>query len=232
MEYKLQPYGHNAWLIRFISNGFSKSLCLNILKLSDIFRSQIDVSQTNGEQKHIWQEVVPAYDSLLLKTAYNVSRQMSQTLMMQTLERYQSTEIVTVPDRLIDIPVSYGGEMGPDLHHVADICGLSPKEVIERHAAQPYLVCLMGFIPGFAFMSETDTALHIARRETPRPNVAKGSVGLAGWQTGIYGLESPGGWQIIGRTPLTLFDPNRDTPFLLEAGDWIRFTPQNQSLDL
>ena len=106
MEYKLQPYGHNAWLIRFISNGFSKSLCLNILKLSDIFRSQ-----TNGEQKHIWQEVVPAYDSLLLKTAHNVSRQMSQTLMMQTLERYQSTDIVTVPDRLIDIPVSYGGEL-------------------------------------------------------------------------------------------------------------------------
>lgn len=225
MEYKLQPYGHNAWLIRFTSNGFSKALCLNILKLAALFRTHTDINQ-----KNIWQDVVPAYDSLLLKTAHYISRQKSQARITQALDSFIPTDNVAIPKSFIEIPVSYGGEFGPDLRYVADMCGLSPEDIIQRHSERPYLVCLMGFIPGFAFMSETDPTLHIARRKTPRPNVPKGSVGLAGWQTGIYGLESPGGWQIIGRTPLTLFDPHRNTPFLLKAGDWIKFIPQDQSL--
>jgi len=86
----------------------------------------------------------------------------------------------------------------------------------------------MGFIPGFAFLSETDDALHIPRRTQPRAVVPAGSVGLAGWQTGIYGLESPGGWQIIGRTSSVMFDPRRKPPFLLRAGDWVRFVPSKE----
>ena len=112
---------------------------------------------------------------------------------------------------------------------MAKACGLTPEEVIARHCGRDYLVCMMGFIPGFAFLSETDTALHIARRTDPRAHVPTGSVGLAGWQTGIYGLESPGGWQIIGRTSSVMFDPQRETPFLLNAGDWIRFVPHKAS---
>ena len=129
----------------------------------------------------------------------------------------------------IEIPVHYGGKNGPDLEGVAKYCGIASEEVITRHCGRDYLVCLMGFIPGFTFLSETDKALHIPRRLDPRLHIPAGSVGLAGWQTGIYGLNSPGGWQIIGRTSESLFDPARDNPFFLKAGDWIRFTPAEDS---
>ena len=216
MEYNLQPYGHRAWLLSFNTQEFSKILCLNILRLAGMF------------QRHntLWQEIVPAYDSLLLKSGPDISRGAAQDHIHHTLSEFTPQQSITPPSRIIDIPVYYGGQDGPDLEYVAETCGLSLAHIIERHSAHPYLVCLMGFIPGFAFMSETDPALHIPRHKTPRAHVPEGSVGLAGWQTGIYGLSSPGGWQIIGRTPLRLFNPRRDAPFLLKAGDWARFVPK------
>jgi len=137
-------------------------------------------------------------------------------------ENFSKTELGPI----IDIPVHYGGEDGPDMARICEAAKLSVDEVISQHSAQTYRVCMMGFIPGFTFLSPAPKALHHPRLETPRVKVPAGSVGIANWQTGIYGLESPGGWQIIGRTPLSIFDANRDTPFLLNAGDRVRFIPQ------
>lgn len=125
----------------------------------------------------------------------------------------------------IEIPVCYGGELGPDLAAVARHTGLTPAEVIARHAKPDYLVYMLGFAPGFPYLSGLDERLATPRRATPRPLVPAGAVGIAGPQTGIYSLPTPGGWQLIGRTPLRLFDPAADPPTLLRAGQQLRFVP-------
>nr|WP_281376947.1 5-oxoprolinase subunit PxpB [Deinobacterium chartae] len=125
----------------------------------------------------------------------------------------------------IEIGVIYGGPDGPDLAFVAEHCGLSEHEVVERHTAPIYRVHLIGFAPGFPYLGGLDPRLEVPRRAVPRPHVPAGSVGLAGQQTGVYSLETPGGWQLIGRTHQVLFDPRRDPPALLRAGDRLRFVP-------
>lgn len=127
------------------------------------------------------------------------------------------------PPRLVEIPVRYGGEFGPDLEDVAHHCGLSARALIARHSCPEYRVFMLGFAPGFAYLGGLDPALATPRRETPRLKVPAGSVGIAGTQTGIYALDTPGGWQIIGRTPLKLFDPSLEEPCLLGPGDRLRF---------
>jgi inhibitor of KinA len=127
--------------------------------------------------------------------------------------------------RLVEIPVCYGGEYGPDLEAVASLHGLTADEVVALHAAGEYRVHLVGFVPGFPYLGGLDAKLATPRRESPRTAVRAGSVGIGGAQTGIYPVESPGGWQLIGRTPLRLFDAHRDPPALLRAGDRIRFLP-------
>ncbi len=131
--------------------------------------------------------------------------------------------------RTVEIPVVYGGEAGPDLDTVAARAGLTPAEVIQLHAAGDYLVHMIGFAPGFPYLGGLDERLHCPRRAVPRTAVPAGSVGIGGSQTGIYPLVSPGGWQLIGRTPLALFDPTRDPPALLAAGDRVRFVPLEDS---
>ncbi|MFZ2445373.1 MAG: 5-oxoprolinase subunit PxpB [Syntrophobacteraceae bacterium] len=123
-----------------------------------------------------------------------------------------------------EVPVRYGGEFGPDLEEVAAFHGLGADEVVRLHHAPLYRVYMIGFTPGFAYLGGLDERLHTPRKSEPRKKVAAGSVGIADQQTGIYPIESPGGWQIIGRTPLRLFDPAREVPFLLQAGDFVRFT--------
>lgn len=125
--------------------------------------------------------------------------------------------------RLVEIPVLYGGEMGPDLEEVAAHCQLSIDEVIQRHAAADYQVCFLGFMPGFPYLAGLPEELAVPRLATPRTRVAAGSLAIGGRQTGIYPQASPGGWRIIGRTPLVLFDGNRLPATLLQAGDHIRF---------
>lgn len=127
--------------------------------------------------------------------------------------------------RIVEIPVCYGGEFGPDLESVASLHGLAADEVVALHAAGEYRVHLVGFVPGFPYLGGLDAKLATPRRESPRTAVPAGSVGIGGAQTGIYPVESPGGWQLIGRTPLRLFDAHRDPPALLRAGDRIRFLP-------
>jgi len=125
--------------------------------------------------------------------------------------------------REIEIPVTYGGEDGPDLEHVAKHCGLTPHEVVRRHSQAQYVVYFLGFLPGFAFMGGLPAELATPRRSEPRVAVPARSVGIGGEQTGIYPLVSPGGWQLIGRTTLELFDPQAESPTLLRPGDRVRF---------
>ena len=125
--------------------------------------------------------------------------------------------------RTIEIPVCYGREYGLDLDAVAEHAGLSRDEVIARHVAAEYTVAMLGFAPGFPYLLGLDASLHVPRRANPRTRVPAGSVAIGGAQTGIYPRELPGGWHLIGRTPLTLFDPAREPPCLLAPGDHVRF---------
>jgi KipI family sensor histidine kinase inhibitor len=134
-----------------------------------------------------------------------------------------ATQPVAQAVAAIEIAVRYGGECGPDLAAVADHCRLAPADVIARHAAGRYRVAMLGFAPGFPYLLGLDAALHTPRRASPRVRVPRGSIAIGGVQTGIYPSELPGGWQLIGRTPLSLFDLARDPPCLLEPGDHVRF---------
>ena len=126
-------------------------------------------------------------------------------------------------DDVVEVPVCYGGEFGPDLDAVAEHTGLDRATIVERHAAGDYRVAMIGFMPGFPYLLGLDATLHAPRRASPRTRVPAGSVAIGGAQTGIYPRELPGGWQLIGRTPLALFDPARDEPALLRAGRRVRF---------
>ncbi|MBS0569515.1 MAG: 5-oxoprolinase subunit PxpB [Proteobacteria bacterium] len=129
----------------------------------------------------------------------------------------------------IEIPVAYGGEAGPDLGDVATHAGLSPAAVIDLHASVEYRVAMLGFTPGFAYLLGLVPALHCPRRATPRTRVPAGSVAIGGAQTGVSPFDTPGGWHLIGRTDLKLFDPTRDPPALLEPGMRVRFVPVERS---
>lgn len=170
-------------------------------------------------------EAVPGYASLLLHYdpfawEYEPLRAQVTALLEQS-----GAESLNFQPRRVEIPVVYGGRHGPDLEFVARARGLTPAEVIERHAAPDYPVYLVGFMPGFPYLGGLDPSLATPRLDTPRSRVPAGSVGIAGAQTGVYPLASPGGWRLIGRTPLPLVDWGKDPPFLLQPGDLVRFVP-------
>jgi len=168
-----------------------------------------------GEAVSGYATLLAHYDPLVLDYAAALD------LLRRGLE--ECAALPDLPPRVVEIPVRYGGEFGPDLPFVANHCGLSEEEVIARHAAGEYPVYFIGFTPGFPYLGGLDASIAAPRLETPRPRVPAGSVGIAGKQTGIYPLESPGGWRIIGRSDLRLFDPLRDPPALLAPGDVVRF---------
>src|SRR5690348_11690275 len=172
-------------------------------------------------------EIAPAYATLLLRFDPRVYEKGSGSFCRAVQSVLATPSKQNEPDpfsgREIEIPVCYGGAHGPDLEEVAEHAGLDPQQVIERHAAREYTVAMLGFAPGFPYLLGLDRALHTPRRVTPRTRVPAGSVAIGGAQTGIYPRELPGGWILIGRTPLVLFDPQRDPPCLLAPGDRLRF---------
>jgi len=150
---------------------------------------------------------------------------------IERLQRWWEESESLVPEsRLIEIPVIYGGEAGPDLDAVAQHSQLSAREVVELHASTQYVVYFIGFQPGFPYLGGLDSRLHTPRRAEPRLVVPAGSVGIGGSQTGIYPLATPGGWQLIGRSDITLFDPSQQPPTLLRPGDSIRFIPSKEGV--
>ncbi len=169
-------------------------------------------------------ELVPTFRSLMvhydpLRTGHEELRAAVAPLLSRAPDRADR------PARLFTLPVCYGGEHGPDLHEVAQRTGLSPPEVIRLHTSSAYHVYALGFLPGFPYMGDGPEALSLPRRETPRVRVPMGSVCIAFRQVGIYSLESPGGWHLLGRCPVRLFDTRRDDAVLLAPGDKVRFEP-------
>ena len=171
-------------------------------------------------------ELVPTYRSLLL---YYDPLVASMSEMEDAIGAAIDSAIESdpVPQRVVHVPTLYGGEYGPDIEFVAEHSGLSIDDVIARHSGTDYLVYMMGFAPGFPYLGGLAEELTTPRLDTPRTEIPAGSVGIAENQTGIYPLASPGGWQLIGRTPLKLFDAHSDHPSLLGAGDYVRFVPVN-----
>lgn len=149
---------------------------------------------------------------------------------LAALERAIATDAASIDTLLtpvarqpIEVPVQYGGDVGPDLDAVAAYAGCSAAEVIARHIGRTYRVYMLGFVPGFAYMGRVDASIAIPRHRVPRERVPAGSVGIAGEQTGVYPIESPGGWHLIGQTRMTMFDPSASPPSVLQPGDLVRF---------
>lgn len=161
-------------------------------------------------------DVVPGYRTVLVTTASTSDL----AVVRQALPGLDLPAASAVSARLVEVPVVYDGE---DLASVAALTGLSEAEVVRRHTAPDYVVAFLGFAPGFPYLVGLDPRLHVPRRSSPRTSVPAGSVGLAGPQTGVYPQATPGGWRLIGRTSVALFDVTRDPPALLAAGDRLRF---------
>jgi inhibitor of KinA len=166
----------------------------------------------------------PAYCSLLIKfDALRLRHDEVEAILRQYLDRLEE---VSLPEpRQVEIPVCYGGEFGPDLADVCAIHGITPAQAIELHASAKYLVYFFGFVPGFAYLGGLPEALVTPRLPTPRKRVPRGSVGIAGDQTGVYPFATPGGWRLLGRTPIAMFRSDREGLSLLSIGDRVRFAP-------
>jgi KipI family sensor histidine kinase inhibitor len=173
-------------------------------------------------------EVVPTYRSLLV--LYNPLIISLEDLKKRLELLEKDLKEISFPDaKLTKIPVLYGGDFGPDLEKVAEYLHLTSEEVIRLHCSKPYFIYMIGFMPGFPYMGELPDALITPRLKTPRLSVPAGSVAIAQKQTGIYPVESPGGWQILGRTPVRLFNPEKEPPALLRMGNLVQFYPITES---
>lgn len=169
-------------------------------------------------------DTIPTYRSILV--LYDVA-QVSFGELMDRLSEVEgsSPELPEENVNVVHLPVLYGGDYGPDLEYVAQNAEMEVGEVIELHSGTEYPVYMMGFTPGFPYLGGMSERIATPRLDTPRGVIPSGSVGIAEAQTGVYPIESPGGWRLIGRTPLRLFDVNRTPPSLIEAGDRVRFVP-------
>lgn len=168
-------------------------------------------------------DVVPAFTTVALHVRPGTDARSLARHIAALLEAGPAGDALVA--RRVEIPVCYGGEAGPDLDEVAAACGMSAADVIECHAASAHWVCMLGFAPGFPYMAGLDARLQMPRRATPRVRIAPGTVAIARDQSCVYTLETPGGWNLIGRTPVALFTPHEASPTLLRPGDRVRFVP-------
>ena len=218
MSARFLPAGDSA-----IAVEFGREIDLNINNQVAAMRTVIEAAIDEGKLKGIV-ELVPTYGSLLV--VYDQLTVGYAGLIEQLKILAEGLEGVEIPDReVVEIPVVYGGEYGPDLGIVAQLNSISEDEVIMRHSEAEYPIYMLGFVAGFPYLGGMDKSIAAPRKQTPRLKIPAGSVGIAGQQTGIYSVESPGGWQIIGRTPLKLYDADREKTILLRAGQSIRFKP-------
>ena len=205
--------GDSALVIEF-GNEISVDINKKIRKMMD------DIKKENIDGIV---ELVPTYCSLLinydvLKIDYNTLVEKLKTFLNNNLETAEGEEVT-----LIEIPTLYNDEVGPDLSYVAEHNKLSKDEVIKIHTGTDYLVYMLGFMPGFTYLGGMSEKIATPRLESPRLQIYPGSVGIAGKQTGMYPSMSPGGWRIIGRTPLKLYNPDSDTPVYISSGDYVRY---------
>ena len=209
---KFRTMGDCSLLVE-LGDGISPSVNQHVQELF----TALDLHPVEGVR-----ELVPSYRSLLV--VYDPLNISLADLKRTICDTYQNLDQTELPEpRTIDIPIVYGGEQGPDLESVAQYHHITPQAVIDYHTRPIYRVYMIGFTPGYPYLGEVPDAIATPRRKTPRILVPKGSVGIAKQQTGIYSVDSPGGWQIIGWTPVNLFDPQARPPSLLMMGDRVRF---------
>lgn len=208
------PVGDRAVLIQF-----GNSICQETNRM---VRSMTQALEKSGLPGILGK--IPAYTTLLVM--YD-PKYWNYHGIKKELENIESkSHSITLPlSRVIVLPVLYGGEYGSDLHNVCAHTGLTPEDVIAIHSGNDYLIYMLGFTPGFPYLGGMDERLATPRLKTPRIKIPEGSVGIAGSQTGVYPISSPGGWQLIGRTPVKLFEPSKEEPIMLKAGDYLRFQP-------
>ena len=212
--------------IRILTAGDSSLLVEFGKEISPDINRKIAATVQLMKEQHIEGvvDIIPAFCSLLINYDPRVISYEEMKQRMQDLIRVDA-KAEAGRKRVFEIPVCYGGEYGPDIANIAKNAGLSEKEVIEIHSSRDYLIYMLGFLPGFTYLGGLDERIHTPRLATPRIKINAGSVGIGGSQTGIYPLDSPGGWQLMGMTPVKTYDPEREIPILVEAGDYIRFVP-------
>lgn len=231
VNYSLQALGERAILIA-LGNEINEHIHQQVVGLLAV----LERAELLGVV-----EYVPAYCSIMvhyepmviwqsIRTSHDLQQSPSQRLKQQlafVIEQHAARPDNFSPHegRVVEIPVCYGGTYGPDLAEVARYNELSVDEVIRIHSGRTYLVHMLGFAPGFPYLGGMDPAIAMPRKAIPRAAIEAGSVGIAGEQTGIYPIRTPGGWRIIGRTPLKLFHPEYEVPSLIQAGDRIKFIP-------
>lgn len=213
-EFKILPFGDAAVTVEF---GDTISEVLND-------RVQQLYAALKGQRIRGIRDLVPTYRSLTVQYDPVV---LSYGKLSRILKKAASVKAdAGRTERFVyEIPVCYGGEYGPDLAFTAEHAGLTEDEVIRRHSERTYRIYMLGFLPGFPYLGGLDESLETPRLKTPRLKIPEGSVGIAGLQTGIYPMESPGGWQLIGRTPVKVYDAAKEQPVFYRAGDFLRFVP-------
>lgn len=222
---RIEPLGDSALIVRVVDD-FARDPEASLDAVQAALRS-LEAAAIPGVT-----ELAPAYSTIgIFFDVAEIARAAAErepwnwlTTKIEGALRVRSPKNKTAVEApLIEIPVCYGGEFAPDIDDVARVAGLAEAEVIRRHASATYRVACVGFIAGFPFLSGLPAELATPRRAAPRKEVPAGSVAIGGAQTGIYLRNSPGGWNVIGRTPLRLFDVQRDPPTILQAGDRVRF---------
>jgi inhibitor of KinA len=220
--YRMYPLGETAVVVEF-----GETIVRDIFDRVQAFSRRLGQVPFKGmvEQVPAFTTVTVYFDLrvVMVKSGLSPYQHVSQTL--EQVLHETAEEVTALPTVVKEIPVCYGGVYGPDLEFVAQANNLSPQGVIDLHCAGEYLVYMIGFAPGFPYLGGMDERLATPRKASPRAIIPAGSVGIAGAQTGIYPLETPGGWQLIGRTPQALFRPTHASPSLLKAGEEVRFYP-------
>ncbi len=217
VEARVLAAGDCAWSVEF-GEGISRQLSELVYRLAELL-SREDLPGLG--------ELVPSYRALLVhyEPLTLDGERLRRHLQCLVREVTASGEAHLPTGRLRRIPTVYGGEFGPDLEVVAELAGLSTAEVVQLHSSVDYHTYMIGFMPGFPYLGGLPKELHLPRLTTPRLRVPAGSVAIAVEQAGIYPVESPGGWYLLGRTPYRLFDVRRDNPSYIEPGDSVRFVP-------
>lgn len=212
--------------IRFLSCGdsavtvaFSKEMNEETNRKIRYLAAKIEKDKIRGVS-----ESVPTFCSLTVYfDPFVISRRKLEKKILNIVSTY--TESTADKKRVFMIPVCYDGEFAPDMEDVCAHTGLQREQVIRLHTSRDYLIYMLGFLPGFPYLGGMDERIEAPRLETPRTLIPAGAVGIGGKQTGIYPLASPGGWRLIGRTPIKVYDPDREEPILYKSGDYIRFYP-------
>mgnify|MGYP004655606945 FL=1 len=214
MDIKVMPAGDSALVVEF-GNEINEAINEKVHALAKKIRQENIPGIT---------EMIPTFRSLLVSYDMLQISYSKLSVMLSVLSRELEMNRAA-HRRIVKIPCCYGARFGADLTDMERLTGLSREEIIELHSSVDYKIYMLGFLPGFVYLGGLDKRLEVPRLDTPRVRIGKGAVGIGGNQTGIYPMDSPGGWRLIGGTPVDLYDPEREDPVLLRAGEYIRFVP-------